>query len=146
MQALSLRSLAVPGGAGQRQSWKELEMAADFWTSERLLLLKKLHKQGYSYGEIADKLGAGRGQVSSKIARLGLAQAKIPEWQRMVILETAKAHRNASMRELCEATAQPPKIVFSVLRRSRLWTQRKSCSCDKARVSSLREFITAEFC
>lgn len=46
----------------------------DFWTPEKEELLRKRLNQGVSYSRIGIELGCGRGAISGKVDRLGLAQ------------------------------------------------------------------------
>jgi GcrA cell cycle regulator len=49
----------------------------NFWTDDaRVALLKELHAEALSYGQIAKKLGCSRNSVSGKMSRLGLARGR----------------------------------------------------------------------
>lgn len=85
------------------------------WTEDRVRLLERRHKQGASYGDMADELGVTRSAIAGKLKRLGLQcnWAWSYEWTDEQI---AELRERAARHESCVFISRAINIPYDVVR------------------------------
>lgn len=117
--------------------------SASFWTVHRIERMQGLLLEGHSRSAIARRLQTTKAQVCAQLAAMEKMRSGVSGITEKEILKAAAYDPDASLRELCEATACSPALVDHVLGQS---TTSKRCPCayNLNKVARIRTFLENE--
>lgn len=115
---------------------------ASFWTKHHIKELQELLLTGISRAHIARCLGTTREQVCAQLTAMNRRGTLWPSNDKAAIRAVLIFDPEASLREICEATACSPVLVNYICgERGKAHTKRCPCAYNTARVARMRSYL-----